>query len=70
MNIVALRGVNIDENAPKPSIAALKERIAVGIAEMNLNAPKGALMSFQLSRDRINKATDEYIRLRTLEVVS
>ncbi len=68
MNIVALRK-NIEIKGSKPSIATLKEAIAMAVSEMNHHAAKGSLTSFELTRDRLNKQVDSYIKMRTLIVV-
>lgn len=64
--LALVTSASFDDSAPKPAIATLKENLAMGVLELNSHAAKGALNSFQATRDRVNKLVDQYIQMRTL----
>lgn len=68
MTVVSIKP-NIQFKASIPAIVTLKERIAIGVLEINSHAARGALNSYQLTRDKINKLIDEYVLLRKLTIV-
>lgn len=68
MNVVAIRK-DVEIKASIPPIVKIKEAIAIGVAELNYQAARGALNSFQITRDRVNQQTDQYISMRKLTLV-
>lgn len=68
MNVFKLKP-DTEYNASVPSIATIKEHIAIEVLELNEHAARGRLNSYELARARVNRKVDEYIKMRTLQLI-